>query len=310
MKTIEKKIILNLKKVLSIKIKIEYFIIKKCQLCNKKKFITFSNTTLLKSDNIFIEFPFVQCLKCGLIQQKIKFSNSFHKYYYTKLYPKLLNRNKKAEFKLINNSYKRGKFLLEKLSNHFHNKKNLKLLDIGCGAGGKLRAFQEKGWEVHGVDPDRNLLKLIKQKFKLKNTYSKNFEDVVFRNNYFDLIIVSGSLEHVNDLNKVMKKINNYSKKSCLLFLDSKGFPNSIKERFFNFNHHRILGPITLEFLAYKYGFKKIFCNFDFMKINKTYTKKKMKTNLYYLGIKKKSKFIRFKKELFYNNHFNQYIKD
>ena len=114
----EKKIISNLKDVLKIKKEIKYSVIKKCQLCFNKKFVSFSNTTLLKSDNIFVEFPFVQCLKCGLIQQKIKFSNSFHKYYYSKLYPKLLNRNKKTKNQLIENSYKRGKFLYEKLKKY------------------------------------------------------------------------------------------------------------------------------------------------------------------------------------------------
>ena len=306
----EKKIISNLKDVLKIKKKIKYSVIKKCQLCFYKKFVSFSNTTLLKSDNIFVEFPFVQCLKCGLIQQKIKFSNSFHKYYYSKLYPKLLNRNKKTKNQLIENSYKRGKFLYEKLKKYFPNKKGFKLLDIGCGAGGKLRVFKKKGWDVYGVDPDKDLLNFIKKKYELKNTFSKNFENIIFKKNYFDLIIVSGSLEHVNDLNKVMKKINIYSKKSSLLFLDSKGFPNNIKEKFFNFNHHRLLGPLTIDFLAHKYGFKKILCNFNFMKINKTFTKnKKKKTNLYYLGVKKKSKNFNLRKELFYNNHFNQNIK-
>ncbi|OUW95791.1 MAG: hypothetical protein CBD97_02350 [Pelagibacteraceae bacterium TMED237] len=285
----EKKIIYNLQNVLNIKKKIEYSLIRKCQLCNHKKLVPFSNTTLLKSDNIFIEFPFVQCFKCGLIQQKIKFSPKFHKYYYSKLYPKLLNRDKKRNNQLIENSYERGKFLFKKLKKYFPNRKNLRLLDIGCGGGGKLRIFKENGWDVYGVDPDSDLLNLVKRKYKLKNTFSKNFEDLKLKKNYFDFIIVSGSLEHVNNLNKVMEKINLYSKKSSLLFLDSKGFPNNIKEKFFNFNHHRLLGPTTINLLAHKFGYKKIICNFTFMKVKKTFQHiNEKKTNLYYLGVKKK----------------------
>ncbi len=303
----EKKIISNLESILNIKRKIKYSVIKRCQLCNCKKLVPFTNTSLLKSDKIFIEFPFVQCFKCGLIQQKIKFSNTFHKYYYSKIYPKLLNRTTKTHNELIINSYKRGCFLYNKLKKYYPNKKNLKLLDIGCGAAGKLRVFKKNGWDVYGVDPDKNLLNIIKKKYKLKNVYSNNFEDIKFNKKYFDLIIVSGSLEHVNNLNKVMKKINQYSKDSSLLFLDSKGYPNNIKEKFFNFNHHRLLGPVTMNFLAHKYGFKKILCNFSFMKVNKTLTKNKSKTNLYYLGIKKKTKDFKFKKELFYNDYFKKF---
>ena len=40
------------------------------------------------------------------------------------------------------------------------------------------------------------------------------------------------------------------------------------------------------------------------MKVNKTLLKKNNKTNLYYLGIKKKTENLNLKKELFYNKHF------
>ena len=56
-----------------------------------------------------------------------------------------------------------------------------------------------------------------------------------------------------------MQKINLYAKESCLLFLDSKGYPYDIKERFFNINHHRLLGPTTIQLLANKFGFKKFY---------------------------------------------------
>ena len=213
----DRQIILNLKKVLNIKKDVEYSVLKSCQLCSSKKFETFSNTTLLKTDNIFVEFPFLQCLKCGLIQQKIKFSNKFHKFFYSKLYSKLLNRNKVVYKNLIKNSYERGEFLYKKLNKYFLNKKNLKLLDIGCGAGGKLEVFKKNGWDVYGVDPDKDLLKIVKKKYSLRNIYSQNFEEIKFKKNFFDLIVVSGSLEHVNDLNKVMKKLN-YTQKSQVYF--------------------------------------------------------------------------------------------
>ena len=81
---------------------------------------------------------------------------------------------------------------------------------------------------IFGVDPDKDLLKIVKKKYSLRNIYSQNFEEIKFKKNFFDLIVVSGSLEHVNDLNKVMKKLN-YTQKSQVYFsLDSKGFPNSI----------------------------------------------------------------------------------
>ena len=300
-----KKIIQDFKKILKIPKKFDFSIRSRCQLCNYKSFKNFTNTSLLNHKNLFIHFPFDQCLKCGLIQQRIKFSREFHNYFYGNLYSKLLNRTNSKKVGLFKNSYVRGNFLYSKFKNSLKERK-FKIFRCWLWCGGKLIAFQKHGWDVYGVDPDKILINFIKKKYKFKNIFSNSFEDIKFKKNYFDLIVVSGSLEHVHDLGKVMQKINLYAKESCLLFLDSKGYPYDIKERFFNINHHRLLGPTTIQLLANKFGFKKILCNYDFMKISKIISKEKIKpkTNLYYLGIKKKSSKKRFKKETFYNNIF------
>ena len=85
--------------------------------------------------------------------------------------------------------------------------------------GGKLIAFQNMV-DVYGVDPDKILINFIKKNINLKTFFQIVLKILNLKKIIFDLIVVSGSLEHVHDLGKVMQKINLYAKESCLLFLD------------------------------------------------------------------------------------------
>ena len=288
--------------------KINYKKISSCVLCSKKKFNVFSNTTLFGSNTFYVNFPFLQCQKCGLIQQKFAFDQKFHQKYYSQILPNLQKRESYRKKELFKNSYLRGKILYKKLKKFFRKDKRYNLLDIGCGSGGVLTAFAEKSWNVYGVDPDKQLINFLLKKKSFKNLYAENFENINFKKKFFDLIVVSGSLEHVNNLQLVMKKIEKFSKTGTILYLDAKGFPNDIKENFFNFNHHRLFGPKTLEWFANEYSFKKILCNFTFMgnlkyKMSSNDYKIK-KSNLYYLGIKQKKIKLKYHKELFFNKIF------
>ena len=101
----KKKKIQDFKKILKNQKKFDFSIRSRCQLCNYKSFKNFTNTSLLNHKNLFIHFPFDQCLKCGLIQQRIKFSREFHNYFYGNLYSKLLNRTNSKKVGLFKNSY-------------------------------------------------------------------------------------------------------------------------------------------------------------------------------------------------------------
>ena len=61
--------------------------------------------------------------------------------------------------------------MYSKFKKFFKGKKNLKFLDVGCGAGGKLIAFQKHGWDVYGVDPDKILINFIKKNINLKTFF-------------------------------------------------------------------------------------------------------------------------------------------
>jgi len=82
----------------------------------------------------------------------------------------------------------------------FRRKPKGKLLDIGCGHGVFLKEAQKIGFEVYGIDFDSKSIKVVKEKFGLKNTFTKSLKDFYLyakeHNLKFDVITFFEVLEH------------------------------------------------------------------------------------------------------------------
>ncbi len=73
-----------------------------------------------------------------------------------------------------------------------------KLLDVGCGNGQFLATMQKLGWEVTGVEPDGQAVKVAQERFGL-NVYEGVLEDIGFPDDTFDAITMSHVVEHLPD---------------------------------------------------------------------------------------------------------------
>ena len=106
--------------------------------------------------------------------------------------------------------------------------------------------------------------RLLKSVLLRLNLYSENnlSEDTIrqnlmkLNNNSMDLIIIMGSIEHVVDLNLVMRKCEKAIKKGGILVLESRGDPLGNTKGFFNQSHHRYFFENTLELIMIKYGWE------------------------------------------------------
>ncbi len=96
-----------------------------------------------------------------------------------------------------------------------------RVLDIGASTGVMLDLFGEKGWETWGVEPSMSALLAKNKKHKILKTY---FEKAKLPENYFDLVIMNHTLEHVDDALLVLKKIYKILKKGGIVLID---VPNS-----------------------------------------------------------------------------------
>lgn len=231
----------------------------KCFICNKIPKKIFLKKILYKK-NYYINYPVFLCDNCGMAQQLFKFDNKFHNYYYKKIYTKNLKITPDILKNNFSLSFKRGEFIFKKFKKYFR-KKKMNILDLGSGTGGLLKYFQDKGHNVYGIEPNFKYSKYSKK--ILKNIINKNFEDHKYKKNFFDMVLIIGTLEHVNDPKKTIKMVNDITKKDSLMIVDSKGYPNDALKNYFNFNHHRCFTKKTLEYFLGINGWKKRFINYN-----------------------------------------------
>ena len=190
-----------------------------------------------------------------MVFQNPRFNKEFYNYYYKNNY---LNKTRKTELpskKFINDQIKRGKILYKFLKPIIPKKGTM--LDVGCSVGLMMREFINNKWNCIGNDPVETHIKLGKEKFNLPVECLQS-EDMKLNKNFFDLIIIMGSIDHVYDLNLVMKKCEKAMKKDGILVLEARGNPLGRTSDYFNQSHHRYFSQTTIKLLMIKYGYEPI----------------------------------------------------
>lgn len=112
--------------------------------------------------------------------------------------------------KLFKNIFKKRYNIISKFI-----KKPRTVLDIGCSNGIFLDLYNTS--ETWGVEPSENAKNINAKKHKIINEY---FEKAKLPENYFDLIVMNHTLEHVKDAEIVLAKVYRLLKKNGILFVD------------------------------------------------------------------------------------------
>ncbi len=94
-----------------------------------------------------------------------------------------------------------------------------RILEVGCNRGHNLEAISYCGqYELYGIDI--NLYSIILARENKENNFAVgNIFDILYKDNYFDLILTAGVLIHINpeDLLKALKEIFRVTKKYYLM---------------------------------------------------------------------------------------------
>ncbi len=127
---------------------------------------------------------------------------------------------------------KNGKFRLlheinylrvEYISQYLYNQEVKKILDIGCGGGILSESMAKKGYQVTGIDPSEENIKIAQLHKKNLNICYKciNAEDFVKNGETFDVVLCTEVVEHVADIDSFIATCSSLLKKEGIIFLST-----------------------------------------------------------------------------------------
>lgn len=228
----------------------------KCEICGSKK-STVIQEKISWGNEKFGNLPIVCCDYCGFLFQNPRFEKKFYKKFYREYYRKKIYSDKIPSKSFLQDQLNRGINIHKYLLKNYKIPKKGKFLDVGCSTGLMMKPFLKNGWDCYGNDPDEPYVKFGQDKLKLPIEYI-DAEEMNYKKNFFDLILIAGSLEHCFDPNVVMEKCSQFAKKNSLLILEARGEPRSVSKYYFNHNHHRYFSLNSLELIMIKYGWEPI----------------------------------------------------
>ena len=183
-----------------------------CNLCGSSEI---KRLYALKDDYISIHedcdriLHVEKCRKCGLIFiSNVEDIDKVHETFW-----KEIIKDKSIEFEGVSSSDYEGKVLL---MDKYRDKN--RVLDIGCGDGQFLKILKDRGWNEFGIEVTKDVVLYAREELGL-NVVQGVAEDIDFSENYFDVVIMWGVIEHLKDPQRVLQKINKILRGGGLLLI-------------------------------------------------------------------------------------------
>src|SRR3989344_7319378 len=112
---------------------------------------------------------------------------------------------------------------LESIIKLLDKNKKIKILDAGCGEGHLLEKIFNKGYKnLYGADITKIALESAKKRVKAK-FFLQDLGKLRFKDNFFDVVICTEVIEHIENYKKVINELKRVLKKNGLFIIT---FPN------------------------------------------------------------------------------------
>lgn len=146
----------------------------------------------------------------------------------------------------------RRHFFLEILERFFAYRKDIKILDLGCGSGQMFKSLSKYG-KVVGVEPSQYALK-----FAPKDTLRVcgDGEKVPLTSSSFDLIAAFGVLEHIKDDEQTLREMFRLSKKKGVVMIEVPAYQFLWSAHDMALHHYRRYTKKSLVKKVEKAGFR------------------------------------------------------
>ncbi|MFN9644782.1 MAG: class I SAM-dependent methyltransferase [Cyanobacteriota bacterium] len=230
-----------------------------CEVCNHHKFIVVRDTVLIK-DKRRAPLRVCACTRCGFLSQLDRFDASFYDEYYAKNYRLCISDQLEPSDAFVENQIERGEHLYMNLASILPD--SGVVLDVGSGPGGLLEIFHRHGWQVQGIDPDEGAIEFGRRHFGF-NLKSQSAETMEIESNSLDLIVITGSLEHVTDPNRVLQLCFDGLRVNGLIVIEGWALAQAQLLGGFGHNQKRYLTTKSISHLLIKHGFVMV-RTFDF----------------------------------------------
>ena len=148
-----------------------------------------------------------------LITYPIPDANDLGKYYESEKYISHTDNNK-GVFSFLYQTVKKWSLQKKVRLILSHNSQAGSLLDVGAGTGEFLKAAKEKSWKVTGVEPNQNAVALAQEKGIV---LYPELKDLI--NQKFDVITLWHVLEHISNLEEVVKELSELLKPGGILVI-------------------------------------------------------------------------------------------
>lgn len=190
-----------------------------CLFCGGNRF-----ELLAEKDRYGLYMPVQICLDCGLIQTNPRMTDESYKEFYNCEYRKLYGASGKTAQALFEEEVTKGKSLYDIFEKYNLLKKtpqNSLVLEVGCGAGGTLKIFKDKRYNVKGLDLGEKYLEYGKKTYDLDLQYgdlaSVKFEKAP------DIIVYHHVFEHLLDPMAELEKIRKVIADDGILYINVPG---------------------------------------------------------------------------------------
>lgn len=201
-------------------VKNDFTVMGPCPCCGKNNF-----KYLLKKWS----FKLVTCLVCSTIFANPKFTPEMLDLYYNskesrEKYHELLTSGSSNTNRLHKIFLPRRNFIEKKILEKGKKIQDIKLLDIGCASGQFLSVFDKKNSpSLFGIEANSNLAQEAEKLVQNAKIINSTIETAVLEPEFFDVVTVWETLEHLFDPFLFLKQIVKILKKDGLCFMS---FPN------------------------------------------------------------------------------------
>lgn len=189
-------------------------------------------------------FDIVQCEQCGTLRMNPYLSDASIEKYYKEVYGPVKRGDVEPDALFTRQSKTSGK-LLAMLAPHMP--KGGKVLDYGSGAGGRMEAFKQAGYDVYLQDFDKNYLN-----YGLAKGMKEFTKDVKY-----DMVIFSHVIEHINHPVEFLKNLSDLLAPNGKIYLEVPLIENTKNGLLGDFHlaHKFYFTSESLSYLGHMAGF-------------------------------------------------------